>query len=205
MSPFALSSSGYVAVGVLVAVSAAGQEQTYEASCEELAGNLRSDEQICEGFRFSDGANDITGGLARMSRFEFEDNLVQITGGVRLEFGTTEILAEEALLRFEGDELVHGELAGNPVEMSDYIAERDAAVGGTAQRITYDSQAGTVSLNGRSTLVVNGNAVMGCDWVYNFVEQTYEAGTSDDCSGVQFRLTPPQEENGDPEIPPPAP
>jgi lipopolysaccharide export system protein LptA len=89
--------------------------------------------------------------------------------------------------------------------MSDYIAERDAMVGGTAQSITYDSRAGTIGLNGRSTLVVDDNAVMGCDWVYNFVEQTYEAGNSEDCSGVQFRLTPPPEANGDPEIQPPAP
>jgi lipopolysaccharide transport protein LptA len=205
MSRFARSFSGCLALGLLVAVSADGQEQTYEATCEELSGNLQSDEQTCEGFRFSDGVNDIAGGLARINGFEFDDNLVRITGGVRLTFGTTEVAADEALLRFEGDELVQGELSGDPVEMSDYIAERDATVGGTAQSITYDSRGGTVSLNGRSTLAVGENTFMGCDWVYNFIEQTYEAGTSDDCSGVQFRLTPPPEESGDPEIQPPAP
>jgi len=202
MSRFARSFSGCLA---LLAVAAAGQEQTYEANCQELYGNLQDDEQNCEGFRFSDGVNDVTGGLARISGLEFDDNLVRITGGVHLTFGTTEVLADEALLRFEGDELVHGELAGNPVEMSDYIAERDATVRGTAQSISYDNRAGTLSLNGRSTLAVGDNAFMGCDWVYNFIEQSYEAGASDDCSGVQFRLTPPPDDDGDPEIPPPAP
>ena len=76
--------------------------------------------------------------------------------------------------------------------MSDYIEERDESVSGTAQSISYDRN-GTVRLTGQATLVIGDNEVMGCEWVYNVIEKTYETGATDDCDGVTIILAPPEE------------
>ncbi len=123
---------------------------------------------------------------------------------MRLAFDTTEILADEALFEFEANELVLGELSGNPVVMSDYIAERETEVSGTAESISFDSRNGTVRLLGQATLVLGANEYMGCDWIYDLNDKTFNAGTTEDCSGVLLRLAPP-EESDDQEAEPVAP
>ena len=162
-------------------------ENGVEATCDTVSGDAAREEDICIGFKFSDGMTHVSAGVATASEFNFEGRLWRLADGVRLAFGTTEILADNALLRFENGELVLGELNGDPVEMSDYIAERDVAVKGTADTISYDRDAGTVQLNGQSTLVVGDNEYMGRDWIYNFNDKKYDAVS------VEFRLARPEE------------
>lgn len=195
MSRYALHASTPLAL-VLVATCAFGQEaarQGYEASCESASGNARSDETICVGVRISDGTNIISAGLAATNKYDFDGSLWRLTEDVRLAFDTTEILADEALFEFEANELVLGELSGNPVVMSDYIAERETEVSGTAESISFDSRNGTVRLLGQATLVLGANEYMGCDWIYDLNDKTFNAGTTEDCSGVLLRLAPPEE------------
>jgi lipopolysaccharide export system protein LptA len=40
------------------------------------------------------------------------------------------------------------------------------------------------------TLTVGENEFRGCDWIYNFTEKSYRAGTTDDCAGVTIVLAP---------------
>jgi len=200
MSPLALRASNILALS-LVAASTAGQEPVqddYEAACESLSGNARSDETICVGVNISDGVNDISAGLAATNKFDFDASLWRLSEDVRLAFDTTEILANEALFEFEADELVLGKLSGNPVVMSDYIEERDIPVSGTAESLAYDSRSSTLHLIGQATLVIGDSEFMGCDLIYNFDDKTYNSGTTDDCDGVIVRLAPP-EESDDPE------
>ena len=176
------------------------ESASYEAACESLSGNARSDETetICVGVKISDGTNDISAGLAATNEFDFDGALWRLSDDVRLRFDTTEILADDALFEFEADELVLGELNGSPVIMSDYIEEEDKAVSGTAESISYNSRSGTLRLIGQATLVIGENEFIGCDWIYNFNDKSYRAGTTDDCEGVTIVLAPP-EESEDPE------
>jgi len=195
MSRYALHASPAIAL-VLLASSIDGQEvtsTTYDGYCDSFAGNARLDEGVCVGFEFSDGTNDISAGLATTSKWDFNGSSWSFSEGVSVFFGTTEIQANEAVLRFEADELVHGELSGNPVVMSDYIEERDTPIRGTAGRISYNKETGTVRLIGQATLVIGENEIMGCDWIYNFVEKSYSGGGTEDCGGMLFRLAPPEE------------
>lgn len=204
MSRFAERISQSLALGLL-ASSASGQEPArndYEFACETASGNFRSDENVCVAFEFSDGTNEISAGMATTNRFgDFGGTLWRLSEGVRLAFGTTEILADEALLQFEDDELLQGELTGAPVVMSDYIEERETPVSGTARSLSYDSRSGMVHLTGQATLAIGDNEIMACDWIYNVNDKSFDAGTSDDCEGVRGRLAPP-EERDDPEGPP---
>ena len=187
--------SGILALGLL-ALNAESQEATInglEYSCTGFSGNARSNETVCVGFRFSDEMNELSAGRATTSQGDTEGSQWRLTDGVQLSFDTTEIQANEATLTFEAGELVFGELSGDPVVMSDYIEERETPVRGTAQSVSYDNRNGTVRLIGEATLVVGENEVMGCDWIYNFVEKNYSGGGSDDCGGVLFRLAPPAE------------
>jgi len=203
MSRHALHASSIVALGLL-SITVAGQEraqQTYEAACESLSGNARSDETVCVGVKISDGTNDISAGLAATNKFDFDGSLWRLSENVRLAFDTTEILANEALFEFENDELVHAELNGSPVVMSDYIEEEDKTVTGMAGSVSYDNRSGTLRLLGEVTLTVGDNEFRGCDWIYNFNDKSYGAGTTDDCDGVTIILAPP-EASDDPPVQP---
>ena len=112
MSPLVLRTSSMLA-GCLLAASVAGQEPVqddYEAACESLSGNARSDETVCIGVNISDGMNDISAGLAATNKFDFDSSRWRLSESVRLAFNTTEILADEALFEFEADELVLAQL-----------------------------------------------------------------------------------------------
>ncbi len=197
MSRYVQFASGICALSLFASISD-GQETAargYEAICESASGNARSDETVCVGVRISDGTNVISAGLAATNKYDFDGSLWRLTDDVRLAFDSTEILADEALFEFEANELVLGELSGNPVVMSDYIEERAIAVSGTAQSISYDSRNGTVRLLGQATLIMGANEYMGCDWIYNLNDKSFNAGTTDDCAGVLLRLAPPDEDD----------
>lgn len=179
---------------VMPAASQETENVSFEGACESLSGNARSDEKVCVGFAFSDGANELSAGLAATNANDFDGSLWRLSQQVRLAFNTTEILAEEALFEFEADEVVFGELSGNPVVMSDYIEEREASVSGTAQSISYDRRNGTVRLTGQATLRIGENEVMGCEWIYSLTDKTYQTGEAEECNeGIRILLTPTEE------------
>lgn len=192
----------------LLALPAAGQESatgSYEVDCTSLSGNVRDEEAVWVGCEFTNGEKLISAGLATTNKFDLDGSLWRLSDNVRLAFGTTEILAAEALLRFEQNDLVLSELNGNPVVMTDYIEEREIAVRGSARSISYDSRSGTVHLTGEATIRIGENEVIGCEWIYNFNDKSYRAGTTDECNeGIRLLLTPP-ENNDNPDAPSNAP
>lgn len=203
MSKHNFSVSITLALSLLTA-AAVGQEraqESYEANCESLSGNARSDETVCVGVTISDGMNDISAGLAATNEFDFDGSLWRLTENVRLAFDTTEVIANEALFEFEADELVRAELNGSPVVMSDYIEEENKMIRGVAGSVSYDSRNGTLRLLGQVTLTVGENEFRGCDWIYNFNDKSYRAGTTDDCDGVTIVLAPTEASN-DSRVPP---
>jgi lipopolysaccharide transport protein LptA len=203
MSKRAFNASSLTALGLL-AVSVAGQESeqaSYEVACVTWFGNARSDENTCVGAEISDGTNEISAGLAATNELDFDGSLWRLSENVRLAFDTTEIVADDALFEFEHDELVRAELNGSPVVMTDYIEEEGTTVRGTAGSVSYDNRSGTFRLVGQVTLRVGENEFMGCDWIYNFNDKSFRAGTTDDCDGVTILLAPP-EANDDPPVQP---
>jgi lipopolysaccharide transport protein LptA len=201
MSLSALHASRFLSL-CLLAFPAAGQEPargSYEVDCDSLSGNVRDEESVGVGCEFTNGEMLISAGLATTNKFDLDGSLWRLSDNVRLAFGTTEILAADALLRFEQNDLVLSELSGNPVVMTDYIEERDIAVRGSAQSISYDSRSGTVHLSGQATIKIGENEVIGCEWIYNFNDKSYRAGTTDECDeGIRLLLTPP-EDSDDPD------
>lgn len=195
----ALHISSYLLACFALASPSAAQAPAangYEAICKTLSGNAGSDETICEGFQFNDGQNDIAAGLAATSKSDFNDSLWRLTDGVRLTSGATEIRADQALLRFEANQLVQSELSGSPVVISDFIEERNIAVRGTAQAMSYDRRSRAVHLTGQATLRIGENEVVGCEWIYNVIDKTYGTGTSSECDeGIRLLLTQPEESN----------
>jgi lipopolysaccharide transport protein LptA len=179
----------------LLALPAASQEVAsngYTGVCASISGNARSDESVWVDCQLTDGMNEISAGL--ISRNDGVDSsLWRLTDGVRLAFATAEITAQDALLKFDADELVMGEITGEPVVISDFVKERNAAVRGTAPSVSYDSRSGTVRLTGQATLAVGDNQVRGCDLIYNFNDKSYSAGASDACAGVTLQLAPPED------------
>jgi lipopolysaccharide transport protein LptA len=172
--------------------------------CRTLSGNAGA-ETVCEGFKFDDGSTAVSAGLAATNKTASDNSLWRLTDGVQLGSGMAEILAEEALLRFEADELVLIELSGSPIVMSDYIAERETAVSGRAQGMSYDVRSGEVRLAGQATLKIGENEVSGCEWVYNVIDKTWGTGAAEECdTGIRLLFVPP-EESDDPEVQPETP
>lgn len=207
MSPSVSRPSHFLSL-CLLTLPVSGQESTngsYEVDCESLSGNVRDEEAVWVGCEFTNGEKLISAGLATTNKFDLDGSLWRLSENVRLAFGTTEILATEALLRFERNDLVLSELNGNPVVMTDYIEEREIAVRGSARSISYDNRSGTVHLSGEATIKIGENEVIGCEWIYNFNDKSYRAGTTEECDeGIRLLLTPP-ENNEDPDDPSGAP
>lgn len=195
MSPSASHASRFLSL-CLLALPAAGQETaigTYEFDCASLSGNAREEQAELVSCEFTNGEKLISAGLATTNKLDLDGSLWRLTDNVRLAFGTTEILAAEALLRFERNDLVLSELTGNPVVMTDYIEEREIAVRGSARSISYDSRSGTVHLSGEATIKIGENEVIGCEWIYNFNDKSYRAGATEECDeGIRLLLTPPE-------------
>jgi lipopolysaccharide transport protein LptA len=201
MPGFALRASVIVSTLGLLAGPAHAQDDSASESqtinCDSLSGNARSEEYECVGLRIDDGTHVVSAGRASTNRYDLDGSVWQLDDTVRLSFGSTEIQAESARFEFDAGELVSAALRGTPVTMSDYIEEADKAVSGTAETIVYDRRKGTLSLTGQATLVVGANekTLSGCAWVYNLNDKTFNAGSDENCAGVQLRLTLPEEDD----------
>jgi len=188
--------TGFISLLSLAASAAAQEPSTLEFMCESASGRLG--EAVWVNCEFSDGTSKVTAGRATSARIDFDGNSWTLSEGVTLATGTIEIAAEEAVLEFSGDQLVSGELKGSPLEMSDYVEERDQRVRGSASSLSYDSAGGEVRLLGDVTFVFGETEFAGCDLIYNFVETAFQTGASDECDNG-FRLLGPAPQPGEPE------
>lgn len=159
---------------------------TITLGCAPVEIDLRSNQSVCTQVRISDGTIDISADLGTTSEADFEDSEWRLTGTVRIAFDTTVLTADSAVFRFSDNEPVFVELSGSPVELRDVIG--DTSVVGTADRVTYDTRAGTAEMVGQARLARGANEYLGCDLIYHLNEKTLDSG-SQDCR-VQLRIIP---------------
>ena len=193
---FILSNATLAASLLALSVPLHAQEstgpRTYVLDCKEsLSIDLKGNRSVCNKLVVTDGSTTLTAdqGTADETNDVFQDSSWQLKGNVVIEFETATLSADSATLRFRANELVHGELNGSPVEMSDFIEEQNATIRGTAERIVYESPGATLQLLGQATLALNANEYQGCDLIYNLNDKTFNSGSSE--CGVRVRVAPP--------------
>lgn len=210
MSGFALRFRRRLWFLALAAVPAFAQEDARTTpqtiDCVSLRGNARSEEAECIDIRIDDGTHVVAAGRASTNKYDLDGSVWLLDDDVSLSFGDTRIEAASARFEFQSGELVHAELRGNPVTMSDFIGETGKSVTGTAETIVYDERTSMLSLQGQATLVVGANekTFSGCAWNYNLDDKTFNAGSSEDCAGVRLRVAQPEDDespDGQPEPP----
>lgn len=121
----------------------------------------------------------VTTSLELNARWELSGSIVMAVGTARLE-------ADGAVFEFEGGELVAAELAGDPATFEETAPEQAGPVRGEAMRIVYDSEAGTVQMQGGTRFVMGQHSMSGCDFLYD-LEGGLESG-SNEC-GVPLAVT----------------
>jgi len=175
--------------GALFTVPALAQAPASDVAYEVICGSFSGESEliVCRDARFSDGTNQITAGnldYARTQTTASGGKIWHLDSGIRVEFGDAVIEADSGSFEFDREELVVAELRGSPVSMSDYDAAADISFSGSADRILLDNTNTTLSLFGRATLTRRkGERELdnyeGCDWVYNWTEHSFSAGTPD--------------------------
>jgi len=172
----------------------------YEVVCGIFAGE--SELIVCGNARLSDGTNQITAGnldYAETQSTESGGKIWHLNDGVRVVVGDAVLEAESGTFEFDREELIFAELAGFPVTLSDYDADADMAFLGSADRILLDIANTTLSLLGRATLTRSvgdreSDNYEGCDWIYNWSNHSFSAGTPD-CA-VRLLLAPLRDDEG---------
>ena len=188
--------------------------ETYTFECFPWTGDFVTDQHVCEDAIFTRGESfRLTAGRATANDGSRPTTIQRsqwhLTDGVQLQFETAVMSAESAEFSYDADgELESFDMAGAPVELSDYIEGRPAPVRIRGSRIVYSLESGTLKMPGRVELVEDGNediGAYGCDLTYWFVEKRYQLGNrnqlgNEQCGG-RISLTPVEAENSDNESP----
>jgi lipopolysaccharide transport protein LptA len=182
------------AVLAAATLSAQPEPAIFSLTCDSVSIDLKNNQSVCSIVRITDGMTLISADVGTANETNFENSRWQFEGNVLIEFETARLTAEHAVFDFRNNELVFGELAGDPVELTDYIEERDADVRGTADRIEYDGAAQTARMGGEAILTLAGNEYRGCDLIYHMADKSFNTGSSD--CGVTFRFS--REDEDDP-------
>ena len=168
--------------------------RTLSFSCgESLALDLKSNKSVCTMLRISDGEIEISADEGTANETDFESSVWQLNSNVRMSFDSAVMLAASAMFEFSENELVYAEFNGTPVEITDFIAEQNAEVRGTSQRIVYDSRTSLLQMFNQSEIVLGSNEYVGCNLTYNLTDKTFNFGSSD--CGVTVRIYPDEDED----------
>lgn len=116
---------------------------------------------------------------ALATELDFESGEWLFDGNLRIAIGTALISAQSASFVFENQALVSGEMRGEPVVFEETEPKREGPVLGRAERIRYDSQAGTVQFIGKVALSVGPYDITGCDLIYFLEDEDFTTGSSD--------------------------
>jgi LPS export ABC transporter protein LptC len=167
------------------------QTETYGFEYFRCTGDLGTDQYVCENLVITRGASfRLTAGQATVNDGSLPTTMQltewHLTDGVQLQFETAVMNAETAEFSYDADgELESFDMAGAPVELSDFIEGRPAPVRVRGSRIVYSVESGTLKMPGQVELVEDGNdknGAYGCDLTYWFVEKRVQLGSAQ-CGG----------------------
>lgn len=165
------------------------QQEAFSLVCAEgLSLALQSNRSVCKGVHVSGVNIDISADEGAASETDFEDSEWQFTGNVEISVGSTMINADQARFTFSENELVAGELTGDPVMLEDFILDDNVEIRGTAQRILYDNRDATATMEGEVSFRRGTREFLGCDLIYNLNEKSMQSGSSE--CGVRMRIFP---------------
>ena len=175
-------SPAIIAAACLATASAQPDSDTprsFTAGFGSVSLDLRTNQSVYTEVEITDGFTTVRAGEGRTNAASLEDSHWAFSGGVTIEFESARLSAAEASFEFEDGELLLGELDGDPVEITDFLEERNTQVRGTAERIVLDQRLKTAALYGRATLALGANEYSGCDLIYHLGEKTFNSGASD--------------------------
>lgn len=159
-------------------------ERNYAWTCDGgRSGDLDTGETVCREFTFRDDTTDISAGIAMTSELGFEDHEWLLEDGLRIAYRDAEIAADSGRFVFRNDQLVDFALSGSPMELTIYIAEQDLEVNGTADSISYQVTDEIFRLNGDVVFIIGDNQdrITSCNLIFNLRDNSYDAGTTDNC------------------------
>jgi lipopolysaccharide export system protein LptA len=179
--------------------------RSFTFRCRQGEIDLRTNQRDCVGVLITDGTvtNDangdaqVTGATVEIRAAQgvtTGDNQWQLVGELRIALDTTELLADSAVFAFEADEIVHGEITGTPIVITDLIEERGETVKGLAEGIAFDGPSRTLTMAGRATFTLGDDEYRGCELIYNLRDKTLKLGSTDPACDAQLLIGAPERE-----------
>jgi hypothetical protein len=192
----------FIIAGSLLAVAAQAQGPPRDGSFEVDFARISGDAEttVFERPRFSDGNDLVAAGTATVAETESGGRIYELVGELRVVLGNTELLGERGTFVFNSAyELVRAEISGSPVQLSDFDPATDTRFSGSADTISLDNELTTARLLGPAILSRRSGQrepvdYEGCDWIYNWGNHSFTAGTPD--CGVRLILGPLRDEAG---------
>lgn len=138
---------------------------------------------------------------AHGEEIELDDGEWKLEGHVRIAVDSMVITGESASFLFQDQDLIRGELIGNPVVFEDIDPAGEGPVEGSSKKIVYDNRERTVRLIGDVKLKRPRLETTWCDLVYFLDDGRVNSGPTDCQVTGQMRLqVPPSEpvKNGSP-------
>lgn len=192
MDSFSISFAALWAALLLGAAPAGAQENASPApivfDAQSTTIDLNSHTATYKGLHIRQGNTSIEAAEATVHGFDSEHKYGKLEGKVRIQIGSATIRAEQGSFTFASNQLVSGELSGNPAVFEDSMPGNKGPVRGTAQSIDYDNSAGTVQMKGGAAFTVGKNQVKGCDLIYDLKQERLTSGSSD-CGEPSFTIT----------------
>jgi lipopolysaccharide transport protein LptA len=187
--PFFIASSVCLALAVALtpaASSAQEESQPYTLACGGgWSLDLQSNRSVCRQVSITNGSVRISADESTASETNFDNSEWQLDGNIRFTFDTTSMEADHASFRFVRNEAVYTELSGAPVVLEDFLAEENVEIRATAEKVSYDKEAGTARLVGEATLRRGDREFLACDVTYNFKDKRWDSQSSA-CGGVRM-------------------
>ncbi|MEO8464896.1 MAG: LptA/OstA family protein [Gammaproteobacteria bacterium] len=112
-------------------------------------------------------------------------------GHVKITVNTAVLEADSAVFMFDGKQLTHAELQGNPASFTELEATRQKPVRGGARKLTYDHVARTLRLSDNALVKKDQIEIQGCDLIYDFKAERVSSGSTD-CGDQLFRIVVPK-------------
>jgi len=112
-------------------------------------------------------------------------------GHVKITVNTAVLEADSAVFMFDGKQLSHAELEGNPASFTDFESAQQKPVRGGARKLTYDHVARTLRLSDDALVKKDQIEIQGCDLIYDFKEERVSSGSTD-CGDQLFRIRVPK-------------
>lgn len=175
-----------LSLALALALSAAFAIGAQDGSDDELqftSGPFELDRQTnmmrAQAPRITQGNLSVVADDALATGFEFDEaGEFRLTGNVRIEVDSAVMEAESAVFAFADGRLSRGELEGTPVSFTDYDAQEQRSIVGSAGTMSYDYETRTLRMTGEASVRLDNREILGCDLIYDFAAERVTSGSA---------------------------